>query len=191
MLSVARGAKASKEMLYRWHGEKTGLMRSLIERNAGLIGAALQDAPADDRRRIDTLRGIGPILLSMLMGVPAIALNRAAVADTSGTLGRERAASGRGAVAPLPAQTLKRALTQGDLLCVPLFQMVDHYNFLLIGDWQIRRATGAMPAPTSDWTAARCESALNAFRTFHPAPRGTGREGAHALPLDHHRRSVP
>jgi AcrR family transcriptional regulator len=46
MLAVARKAKASNETLYRWYGDKQGLFRSMVERNAEAVRRSLEAALA-------------------------------------------------------------------------------------------------------------------------------------------------
>ena len=56
MLSVARRAGASKETLYSWFGNRDGLLRALIERNAdtsaervaAALGSTTDESAADD-----------------------------------------------------------------------------------------------------------------------------------------------
>ncbi len=40
MLAIARQAKASNETLYNWYGDKNGLFRALVVRNAGEVRIA-------------------------------------------------------------------------------------------------------------------------------------------------------
>lgn len=81
MQAIARAAKASNETLYNWYGDKKGLMAALIARNTNVVLAALSDAHDGDP--LAQLARIGPILLEMVLGPRAIALNRAAAADAS------------------------------------------------------------------------------------------------------------
>jgi len=142
MQAIARAAKASNETLYNWYGDKKGLMAALIARNTDVVRAALADGAAGDP--LDRLARIGPILLGMVLGPRAVALNRAAAADASGDLGRALSMGGGAVVAPLIAALMARAVATGRLRGDPP-ALAQIYLTQLIGDLQIRRVIGAMP----------------------------------------------
>ena len=77
MLAVAKRAKASNETLYRWYGDKIGLFRALILRNAEQVTAQLETLPERGAGR-EVLEALGAALLDMLLSPRAVALNRAA-----------------------------------------------------------------------------------------------------------------
>ncbi|MGH1415966.1 MAG: TetR/AcrR family transcriptional regulator [Pelagimonas sp.] len=158
MLAVAKRAKASNETLYRWYGDKLGLFQALIARNAQRIVEALDHATKEDLSARETLRGIGPVLLAMLLSPQAIALNRAAAADASNTLGQVLAQSGRGEVFPRIQALFQQLVDQGELNG-PVETAATLWISLLIGDWQVRCATGAMPPPSAARQSERAQSA--------------------------------
>ena len=164
MLAIARRAKASNETLYRWYGDKLGLFGALVERNAadlkGLIETRL-DQGADP---LETLDQLGPILLGVLTGPRAIALNRAAAADASGQLGAAITSAGRAAIAPLIGTTMERARAQGALRFDDTPEAVGLYLDLLVGDLQIRRAIGQLPALSDADMKKRASLALARFQ---------------------------
>lgn len=143
MLAVSKAAKASNETLYRWYGDKTGLFKALIATNAERVAAQLREALEGSKQADQALTEIGPVLLSMLLGDRAIALNRAAAADASGVLGEALAQEGRGKVFPLIADLFDKLIKQGMLRGDPA-EIAGLYVDLLVGDLQIRRATGAL-----------------------------------------------
>lgn len=158
MLAVARAAKASNETLYRWYGDKQGLFEALILRNTESVQARLDSIP--DLSATDRLRHLGPALLTMLLGPRAVALNRAAAADGSGTLGTRLATAGRDTIGPWLGQLIADGMDQGEFPRTNPSDFVETYFALLIGDTQIRRVTGAMPPPDDNWIATRAETAL-------------------------------
>ncbi|MBO9468103.1 TetR/AcrR family transcriptional regulator [Tropicibacter sp. R15_0] len=158
MLAVAKRAKASNETLYRWYGDKLGLFRALIERNADRVADALDAALAERPDPRAALQILGPALLDMLLSPQAIALNRAAAADASNSLGQVLAESGRGRVFPRIA-ALFDDLIAAELLHGPAAPAASLWVDLLVGDWQIRCATGAMPVPDTAARRARAEHA--------------------------------
>lgn len=161
MQAIARAAKASNETLYNWYGDKKGLMAALIARNTDLVRKALSDFEQADP--LDQLDHIGPILLGMILGPRAVALNRAAAADASGDLGRALSQGGRETVAPLIAALMARAVAGGHLNGDPQ-ALAQLYLTQLVGDLQIRRVIGAMPPPTEDDCRARADAARALLR---------------------------
>jgi AcrR family transcriptional regulator len=155
MLSISKRAKASNETLYRWYGDKLGLFRSLIERNAQDTKERLETEIASGANPIDTLLDIGPVLLSLLVSERAISLNQAAAADQTGELGTALSELGRESIAPLITQTLENARTEGVLNFVNADEATELYISLLVGDLQIRRAIGRMTEPDAYYIGKR------------------------------------
>ena len=165
MQAVAKAAKASNETLYRWYGDKLGLFSALIAGNTATVGAVLEAAEGHDA--VAVLEAVGPKLLSMLLGPRAVALNRAAAADGSGTLGRALGEAGRGTVGPWIAGVMAQAVEEGALSGAP-GDMAETWFALLIGDLQIRRVTGAMAALSDKEIAHRAEVALARLKAMFP-----------------------
>ncbi len=119
----------------------------------------------------ETLQALGPALLALLTGDRAIALNRAAAADASGSLGAALTEAGRDTIAPLIARVFERARADG-LIAEPDIQIaVTLYLDLLIGDLQIRRSIGAVPALSTAQRTARAHLALSRAMTLLNAPQ--------------------
>ena len=82
MTAVARRASCSKETLYKWFGDRDGLLTATVQWQAAKVRV-----PHVDRHRLDagTLRGsveqFGRDLLSTLAGEVSVTLNRLAVTD--------------------------------------------------------------------------------------------------------------
>ncbi len=171
MLAIARRARASNETLYNWYGDKTGLFKALILRNSADLRALLDAAP-EGAPAIETLRATGPVLLSLLLGDRAIALNRAAAADATGTLGQALAEAGRETVLPRITALIARAGAEGALAIETADGAADTYIRLLVGDQQIRRAIGALPEPGEAEIAARAATAFAQFCALSAPRRG-------------------
>jgi AcrR family transcriptional regulator len=170
MLAVARAARASNETLYNWYGDKTGLFRALVRRNAAEVKALLEAEIAAGGDAVEALARIGPVLLALVTSDRAVALNRAAAADPTGELGLAIAAEGRETVAPLIAAVLAQGRAKGQLAFDDLAMACETYLGLLIGDLQIRRVVGRMPQPDADAMAQRAAMALrHLLRLFAPA----------------------
>ena len=160
MQGIARLAKASNETLYNWYGDKQGLFKALVARNAAEVKTLLEEELCAQRDALGILGLLGPRLLSLLLGPRAIALNRAAAADSSGALGQALSQAGRESVAPLLIQVLERAKVAGKLFYDRSDQAVVLYLDLLVGDLQIRRVIGVLPPPDDAFCQERSERAI-------------------------------
>lgn len=164
MQGIAKHARASNETLYNWYGDKQGLFCALVMRNADEVKSHLEAELETDHDALAILGSLGPKLLDLLTGDRAVALNRAAAADGSGELGAVLSKAGRDAVFPLLEQVLLRARQEGQLRFESSAEAVGLYLDLLIGDQQIRRVIGRLPAPTEEFCEARSQKAVSLLR---------------------------
>ena len=164
MLAIAKRARASNETLYNWYGDKQGLFRALVERNAEEVKRHLEEELQTDHGAFSILATLGPKLLVLLTGDRAVALNRAAAADSSGELGETLSKAGREAVFPLLEAVFLRARYEGELAFEETGETVALFLDLLIGDQQIRRVIGRLPAPTMGACEARALRAVERLR---------------------------
>jgi AcrR family transcriptional regulator len=170
MQGIAKQARASNETLYKWYGDKQGLFRALVTRNAEEVKSHLEVELKTDHDALSILSTLGPKLLDLLTGDRAVALNRAAAADTSGELGATLSKAGRDTVFPLLEQVLLRAKEEGQLRFEHSGEAVGLYLDLLIGDQQIRRVIGRLPAPTAEFREARAQRAVELLRHILVVP---------------------
>ena len=166
--AIAKRAKASNETLYNWYGDKVQLFRCLVERNTqGLMGL-VESSAGSDLAALQQLERLGPALLTLLTGPRAVALNRAAAADDSGSLGAALAAAGRDSVMPVLARIFEQAVREGALRAGPPREAVETYIALLVGDWQIRRVAGHVPPPDQAECEACAARALRQLQSLLP-----------------------
>lgn len=179
MLAIAKRAGASNETLYGWYGSKQGLFRALVEENAREVAALLRDSIGQGRDPLETLRRLGPLLLRLLLGDKAVALNRAAAADAAagGLLGRTLAAAGRETILPLIAEVFAEARARGQVHLDSPEEAAELYISLLVGDLQIRRVTGALERVTEGEIRRRVERAVGGICRL-----SDGREPVQATP---------
>ncbi|MEL6892415.1 MAG: TetR/AcrR family transcriptional regulator [Actinomycetota bacterium] len=160
MLAVARRAGASKQTLYAWFGDRDGLIRAIIRRNADASAETIAAALATDAPATDVLTGYATGLLTLLTRPQSIALNRAAM--TSPGLAAELLRSGRHRVGPIVERYLAQLHDDG-VLHVP--DPVDAFTLLyglVVRDTQIRVLLGDDP-PTTDEIHERVAAAVSAF----------------------------
>lgn len=153
MLMLARAVGASNETLYRWYGDKPGLVRAMIAANAAEVMETLEAIEARKLPLGEDLRDVGARLLALLVGERSVALNRAAAGDASGDLGRELARGGRETVMPRLAALIGRHGLEGQAAA-------ECFLALLLGDWQMARVIGVMAEPDTAMKAARLEDAV-------------------------------
>lgn len=153
MLMLAKAVGASNETLYRWYGDKPGLVRAMIAANAA-EGIATLDAAAERKLPLEAeLREVGARLLALLVGERSVALNRAAAGDASGDLGRALAQGAREALMPRLAALLARHGLDGPAAA-------ECFLALLLGDWPVLRVIGVMAEPDESAQAGRLADAV-------------------------------
>lgn len=161
MLKVAKAAKASNETLYNWYGDKKGLFAAMIRKNASHTMNAIEQSIQDKADAETALRDAAKTLLTMLTSDNAIALNRAAAGDPTGELGKTLNQEGRETVAPKFLSLMEGVAPQASAE-----KALQVFLSQLIGDWQIRRVIGVMPAPSTSEIIARVEDAINLIKNI-------------------------
>lgn len=153
MLMLAKAVGASNETLYRWYGDKPGLVRAMIAANAA-DGVALLEAAAARKLPLEAeLREVGARLLALMVGERSVALNRAAAGDASGDLGRALAQGAREALMPRLAAALARHGLDGPAAA-------ECFLGLLLGDWPVLRLIGVMAEPDEPAQSGRLAEAV-------------------------------
>lgn len=178
MLQIAKAARASNETLYKWWPNKQALFADLVTENAVLVVDAMRKAAEADATPLEVLENIAPVLLRMLTGPLAIALNRAAAADSTGTrtLGPLLAVEGRERVGAALTDLMRRAVEAGEIAASDPEAAVTLFVTLLVGDLQIRLATGALTDIDEAEIEARARAAFAQFEVLaaHGASRMRG-----------------
>lgn len=165
MLAVARRASASNETLYRWYGNKQTLFAALVASNLEDVRAYLETVIADEVDPLKALGDLAPLLISLVTGEKAIALNRAAAADVyeTNSLGATIAEGGRQTVQPMVVALISAAMDKGDLASGNVKEVAETYISLVIGDLQVRRVIGVMPELDPPAIATRATAAFALF----------------------------
>ncbi len=165
MLAIARKAKASNETLYNWYGNKQKLFESLVVANAQTVRMRLESSLEQpiDVSFAEMLESLGELLLKLVTGERAIALNRAAAGDVhdTATLGQTIASGGKDAILPLIDQFFEDARASGILNYQDDDQIAEIWISLLIGDLQIRRVIGVQPELAEQQFRARSQRAAS------------------------------
>ncbi len=175
MLEIAKRASASKETLYAWFGDKQGLFEAVIRRNAETVQAVLQGHLESDAPPETALAEFGRALFALLLGDSAVAINRAAISEARAEprLAETLARAGRDATLPAFLRYLERQQEHGLLrLDMTAEEAAEVYLGLLLGDRQVRRLLGRIPAPSKKEIEARAAAAATYFLRLYRASAG-------------------
>ena len=169
MLAVANRASASKETLYAWFGNKSGLFEAVIRANASRVDAALTAALEHSAPPEEALCAFGRELLALLLKEPALTINRAAISEAPSipAFGKILAAAGRDAVAPKLTLYLDQQKRLGTLSFADAEDAAETLIGLLLGDLQIRRLLGVIPTPDQAWIDTRATRAVAQFMRLY------------------------
>ena len=166
MREIAGRARASKETLYSWFGDKRGLFERLISRQAeGLEGSLARSLEPGGGDPAAVLRSFGAELLRVLLGERAVTINRVAISEFSSdpTFARILTERGRGTVVPKLGRFLEEQRDRGRLSFEDPAYAAEILVGLVIGDQQVRRLLGSLPEPGPAEVEARTERAVKTF----------------------------
>jgi AcrR family transcriptional regulator len=176
MREIAERARASKETLYAWFGNKRGLFEELVGWQAERVDAVI--APSLERDSDDpsvVLRGFALELQRLLLGERAVVINRAAISEAASdpTFARILAARGRGSVVPKLERYLEGQRERGHLAFEEAQVAIDALIGLAVGDQQVRRLLGVLSMPGTEEMETRAERATGQFLTLFGNERST------------------
>jgi AcrR family transcriptional regulator len=146
MATVARRASCSKETLYKWFGDRDGLLTATVRWQASRVRAGNYDVQTLDAATLrESLEGFAAAWLAVISSQTSIALNRVAVSDAlsrKGNLGAIVLANGRFAIGERLKPLLEAARAAG-LLDFEDAETAFRTFFGLVGrDVQIRLLLG-------------------------------------------------
>jgi len=170
---VARAANCSKESLYKWFGDRDGLISAMITYQAGKVRTVEVDARALTAESLRKhLVAFAGDLIDVLSGDVSLALNRLAIGQAS----REGAGLGRLLQERGRRQIGKRAaalLEAGRKAKLLAFDTADEaYGTLyglVVSDMHLRMLLGEDASVLKKEFSPRAEKAVDAFLTLHGA----------------------
>ena len=158
-LEVALRSSASKETLYAWFSNKTGLFQALIAHNAEPFLQALHQHLDGDAPVEAALTGFGRTMAAHLLGDNAVAILRAAISEASSDPSLANSLSGLGSE-PIHAafvRYLEQCRARSLLNVEDPDEAADVFVGLLLGDALTQRLLGVLDAP--------CESGIEIHAT--------------------------
>ena len=171
MAAVARRASCSKETLYKWFGDRDGLLTAMVQWQASKVRVHPVDQKNLDLQSLtDSLEGYARDWLKVISSDTSIALNRVAISHVGSgkdNLGAIVLENGRFAM----AKRLKPVLEAGKRAGYLLFEDVEtafRTFFGLVGrDVQIRLLLGDWPGLTEATIAEDAARATKQFLALH------------------------
>ncbi len=173
---VARAANCSKESLYKWFGDRDGLLAAMISHQAAKVRAY---EPAGEKLSDEDLRAhlttFVRDLLDVLSGEVSLALNRLAIGQASregGKLGQMMLERGRGPIGKRAMALLDAGRRSGLLDFKDGSEAYLSLYGLAVGDLHVRMLLGFHAEDARREFGARAEKAVDAFLALY----GTGRK---------------
>ncbi len=169
--SIARAANCSKESLYKWFGDRDGLLTAMVRWQASKVRVVpLAREKLDAQSLFSSLEHFARDWLLVLSGRTSIALNRLAVSHAASgrsTLGDIVLANGPVAM----AARLKPVLTMGKEAGLLAFDDMDEafraFFGLVVRDMQIRLLLGDRIEPTDAEVIRDARRATRQFFTLY------------------------
>ncbi len=169
MASVARRAACSKETLYRWYGDRDGLLTATVQWQASkVVMPKLDDANLSLETFSETLKAFASSWLTVLTGDVSIALNRLAVSHA----GNNKSSLGRIVLENGPYAMRTRLLPiflkgqKSGLINVRGDEAFRLFFGLVIADAQIRALLGDENKPSQNDIKQFAQSAVEQFLTL-------------------------
>jgi AcrR family transcriptional regulator len=178
---LAKAANCSKESLYKWFGDRNGLLAAMISYQASKVRvAASPDIRIDENDFRRQLTAFASDLLTVLSGPTSLALNRLAIGEAGregAELGKLLIERGRRAIEQRAARLIEAGRAAGHLEFNDRDEAFNTLYGLIVGDMHVRMLLGdTVPALSDaaniDKQAAR---AVEQFRRLYAGGEQTTR----------------
>ena len=171
MTAVAQRARCSKETLYRWFGDRDGLLTETVRWQASKVRAGAYDRQQLDAGALrESLEAFAANWLRVIASETSVALNRVAIGQ-AGTLGAVMLANGRFAIGER-LKTLLLDAREAGLVAFDDPEEAFRTFFGLMGrDVQIRLLLGDRPPMDEAVIAADAARASNQFLALYGAAK--------------------
>ena len=176
---IAREANCSKQSLYKWFGDRDGVLAAVIAHQASKVRVATPRQDRRDRAGLEAdLVVFASDLLAVLAGDASLALNRLAIGQASrdgAVLGRLVLDRGRRTIETRARALLEAGRAAGHIEAPDLGEAYRTLYGLIIGDWHVRLLLGDRPAESETDRRAEARRAVDHFfRLFGADERKAG-----------------
>lgn len=178
MSAVARRASCSKETLYKWFGDRDGLLNATVKYQAARVHvAAVGPDPLDHAALTARLESFAINWLTVISSETSLALNRVAIgqAGSDKSLGAIVLANGRFALGSRMKPVLEAGRTAGLLAFTDAEEAFRTLFGLVARDVQIRLLLGDSPALDPESIRAEANRAVGQFFALFGAQPGGGK----------------
>jgi AcrR family transcriptional regulator len=181
MTAVAAAASCSKETLYKWFGDRAGLLRATVRWQSSKVRVAELDSKKVDLAVLrERLTGFAADWLGVVSGENSIALNRLAIGQAgsgNSELGVVVLENGRFALAERLKPVLEAGRAAGLIEFADAEDAFRTFFGLVARDVQIRLLLGDATAQTAEAIAGDAERATDQFLLLYagsgiPTPAG-------------------
>ena len=176
MIAVARAASCSKETLYKWFGDRDGLLATTVRFQAAKVGGVPFSPDTLDAQKLrEVVEGFAKGLLSVLTGAVSVALNRVAIGQAGAEpkgLGQIVLQHGRLATGPRLKVVFEAAHQKGLIHCPDSEEAFRTFFGLVVRDTQIRLLLGEALKCTSEDILRDASRATDQFFTLYSPQKG-------------------
>ncbi|WP_425523747.1 TetR/AcrR family transcriptional regulator C-terminal domain-containing protein [Rhizobium setariae] len=164
---VARAANCSKESLYKWFGDRDGLMEAMIVYQASKVRTGEVSSGTLNRETLERLLDeFAVALLEVLSGDVSLALNRLAIGQSSrdgSMLGEMLLERGRKQIGRRAASLLIAAKRAGLLEFEDAGEAYETLYGLIVKDWHVRMLLGEDMTERAKDFGPRAKRSVSAF----------------------------
>lgn len=178
MTAVAQRARCSKETLYKWFGDRDGLLTATVRWQASKVRAGAYDRQHLDAGALrESLEAFAANWLSVIASDTSVALNRVAIGQ-AGALGPLMLANGRFAIGERLKTLLLDARAAGLVAFEDAEEAFRTFFGLMGRDVQIRLLLGDHPPMDAGVIAADAARAATQFLALYGAERTPAKAGS-------------
>ncbi|MTI19195.1 TetR/AcrR family transcriptional regulator [Rhodobacteraceae bacterium RKSG542] len=145
--AIARAAGCSKESLYKWFGDRDGLLAAIVTRQASKVRTpAHSDEVVSKEQFVQELNHFAQDLLEVISGEVSLALNRLAIGQASkgdDALGRQLLEQGRGRIGEQMTQLMAQGAKLGFVKVPDAHAAYQILYGLVLKDIHVRLLLGA------------------------------------------------
>jgi AcrR family transcriptional regulator len=164
---LARAANCSKESIYKWFGDRDGLLAAMIAHQASKVRAGADNAHAMDGEQFRAyLTDFAHDLLDVLAGDVSLALNRLAIGQASRSesrLGRLMVERGRRRIEARAMALLEAGKRRGYIRYEDREATYHTFYGLIVRDLHVRMLLGEAGARRPEQFAAMADEAVGQF----------------------------
>lgn len=172
--NIARASNCSKESLYKWFGDRNGLLAAMMTVQGSKVGAVLdEDIFKSTAAFKEHLARFATELLTVLSGEISLALNRLAIgqaSDEASQLGPLLMKNGRGLIEARAHAFLNSAKDKGFLNFTKVDDAYRVLYGLIVSDFHVRSLLGDNNDMSADEIVTTADQAVEQFyKLFSPS----------------------